>query len=223
MSPASVLSKLLELRADVNGSEARGGLGDSALVNLTWESKTVQNGGAELAALLVSARANGNAPGRPTGLFRLLELGFRAAVFLGSRSSFASFHANSSSCALGYAALSGYAPMVSLLLASRAEGGGGEGPRGGAGRGGGRVKKKREEAFLIRAARLRGSSQMPRPNPSCAKRIPMTGIFQRSARRSRCGAVVQMQDLGQHIFLVLRPLRLWWGWWCSDGRLKVTF
>ena len=121
VSSASVISKLLELRADVNGSEARGGLGHSALVNLIWESRTLQQGGVQLAALLVRARADVNASGRATGLFRCLELGFRAAVCLGSRSSFSSFHANSSSGPLGYAALGGHAPMVSLLLASRAD------------------------------------------------------------------------------------------------------
>ncbi|CAE7027301.1 Tnni3k [Symbiodinium natans] len=90
VSSASVISKLLELRADVNGSEARGGLGHSALVNLIWESRTLQQGGVQLAALLVRARADVNASGRATG-------------------------------PLGYAALGGHAPMVSLLLASRAD------------------------------------------------------------------------------------------------------
>ena len=121
VSPASVISKFLELRADINGSEARGGLGHSVLVNLIWSTSNLQKEGVELAALLVSARADVNASGRPTGLFRCLELGYRAAVCLGCRDSYAAFHANSSSGPLGYAAFTGQVPMVSFLLASRAD------------------------------------------------------------------------------------------------------
>ncbi|CAE7243879.1 ANKRD17 [Symbiodinium sp. CCMP2592] len=118
---AAVISKLLELRADVNGSEARGGLGHSALVNLIWESRHLQNTGVALAAQLVSARADVNASGRSTGLFRCFEVVYRAAACLGSTDPWAVFHANSSSSPLGYAALSGHVPMVSFLLAARAD------------------------------------------------------------------------------------------------------
>ena len=120
VSPVSVVSKLLELRADANGRVAHGGLGHSALSNLTWFSRAVPSTAVELAAVLVNARADANAPGTPGGVCRGLEITYRVGLCLGSRSAYASYWANASSGPLGYAALCGHSQMISFLLAARA-------------------------------------------------------------------------------------------------------
>ena len=121
VSPASVVKKLVELRADVNGNEAHGGVGHSPLSHLIWSSPALQRKAVKLAAVLVSARADVNAPGCSGGLFRWMEVAYRARLCLGSSSSSCAWYfANTSSGPLGYAALCGHARMVSFLLAAKA-------------------------------------------------------------------------------------------------------
>ena len=66
--PASVVRKLLELRADVNGNETHRRVGHSPLSNLTWSSPTLQRKAVKLAAVPVSCQCKS---GRQcTGAFR---------------------------------------------------------------------------------------------------------------------------------------------------------
>ena len=118
--PAEVVTRLLEGRADVNDSY--GGHSKSALACAAgYSCRATPRTSLAHAKLLLDARADVNQPGCPTGLFRMLELGYRLANCCGNSRFRSRYFAESSSTPLGCAAQCGNLPLASFLLAARAD------------------------------------------------------------------------------------------------------
>mmetsp|Transcript_36115 Transcript_36115/g.80740 ORF Transcript_36115/g.80740 Transcript_36115/m.80740 type:complete len:414 (-) Transcript_36115:17-1258(-) len=119
VGPAEVVAKMLEVRADPN--LCVGGVSNSPLVALAFFTTGQAQYALQVADLLLGARADVNLAQRPSGVWRVAELFCRASQYCGKDSALMRYFAESSTTALGIAAFYGNDPMVTVLLAARAD------------------------------------------------------------------------------------------------------
>ena len=117
-APCQVLTRLLELRADVHGG--RGGLSSaSPLHNLAYgvDYRDVFTS----AQLLLKSRADINQVCQPEGMMRSFELAARAYAHCGQTSNLIHAFRNISTTPLGWCAIFGNEDLLIILLSARAD------------------------------------------------------------------------------------------------------